>query len=268
LVIGSSLWHVSAVRQSFATVKVDEISASEDFQGAEIEVPEATTVDKKFDIYRVPELETDDVLGVASDAVKEELGNLGELFTLRFPEVLPSGELGATVHIEKLAGQRTVRVVNFWATWCEPCKREFAEFKAMSERDNWGSEVRFLPVLLNNEYKKAGRMTRLMPSHSRQLATHTEFIQEALWGEGLLPRGQELILPITLVVDCHDKIVFSVPGGALNNDTSVQLAGKIAEFRNKLGSCPRDVKTVVCPPGARPNTEGGCDRKLPDLGVL
>ncbi len=263
---GYSLHHIYNIHNTPVAVEVNAIAADGTEQDTEPEPepepePESKPERLKSETPKLPP--TDD-----NSPSKGELTSIQDLFSLRFPEVLATGELGPTVHVAKLAGPRSVRIINFWATWCEPCKREFAEFKAMSKRDAWGSEVRFIPMVTDEEYKKAGRMIKRMPSGSRQLSTQAEFIKEALWGEGILPRGQKLILPLTLVVDCHDKIVFSVPGGALNPSTSSELAEVVGESRKKLGSCPRE-QNVTCPPGSRPNTEGGCDRKgkLPDLGI-
>jgi cytochrome c biogenesis protein CcmG/thiol:disulfide interchange protein DsbE len=47
------------------------------------------------------------------------------------------------IELSELVG-RTPVVLNFWASWCEPCKQEAPEFKASAERH--GGDVTFLGV--------------------------------------------------------------------------------------------------------------------------
>lgn len=49
----------------------------------------------------------------------------------------------STITLERLVGSRPV-VLNFWASWCEPCKQEAPEFKRAAEA--FGDRVTFLGV--------------------------------------------------------------------------------------------------------------------------
>src|SRR5690606_1256881 len=53
-------------------------------------------------------------------------------------QMAPNFELaaldGGTVRLSSLRGQ--VVFVNLWATWCEPCKREFPAFQEFEAQDN------------------------------------------------------------------------------------------------------------------------------------
>lgn len=50
---------------------------------------------------------------------------------------------GETIHLEDMAGK--VVVLNFWASWCPPCKAEMAAFEALQQAYS-GNEVVILAV--------------------------------------------------------------------------------------------------------------------------
>jgi len=63
----------------------------------------------------------------AADAPKQTLPSLEKPFAA--PDFTLPGENGKTYHLEDLRGQ--VVVVNFWATWCPPCRREMPSMQRM-----------------------------------------------------------------------------------------------------------------------------------------
>jgi len=121
-----------------------------------------------------------------------------KLLSLPFysPEVLPA---------------RTIHVVNLWATWCEPCRDEMPDFKAMfARRNEWAKDVRFLPILLQDSTDPAkaySEIARIMPSASIMLADRAmgNPLATALASDAnrVLFRNA---LPVTLVLDCNRRV--------------------------------------------------------------
>ena len=70
--------------------------------------------------------------------------------TRALPMLDGSGELS----LEAFEGD--VVVVNFWASWCVPCRREHAELAAAAERYS-GQDVRFLGVVYQDRASDAQR---------------------------------------------------------------------------------------------------------------
>lgn len=63
------------------------------------------------------------------------------------PEVVvPSLDGTTTLDLGDLAGPA---VINLWATWCEPCKRELPDFQAV--HDARGTAVRFIGINIGDD---------------------------------------------------------------------------------------------------------------------
>ena len=89
----------------------------------------------------------DSALGVAEQSLKVEVGQPLPDFTLE----MPSGEL---VSLSDFRGQ--VVVLNFWATWCTPCRKEMPEFQALWEEHEAQGDLMLLAV---NVQESAGSVS-------------------------------------------------------------------------------------------------------------
>lgn len=111
---------------------------------------------------------------------------------------------GASQGLEQWRGQ--VLVVNFWATWCAPCREEIPGFVSLQQR--YGSRgLKFVGIALDQPDKV------------------TEFAREFRINYPLLTGGLEMmdllrqagnragVLPYTLVIDRKGNLVSREPGG-------------------------------------------------------
>lgn len=64
---------------------------------------------------------------------------------------------GSTMALAALQGE--VTVVNFWASWCKPCRKELLELDGMTRRLE-PSGVRVLAVSIDRDVRKAERFIR------------------------------------------------------------------------------------------------------------
>ncbi len=110
---------------------------------------------------------------------------------------------GNTVSLARLRGK--VVVVNFWATWCPPCRREFPSM----ERLRLAFDKKPLVILAVNEGESAeiieGFTSQLDLSPNFPVLLDPEGAAMAFWSV----RG----LPTTYVVDKRGRIAFRAIGG-------------------------------------------------------
>lgn len=121
----------------------------------------------------------------------------------------PSQEQTGTIRLgsQEALPSRTIHVINLWATWCEPCRDEMPDFKAMfARRRDWGDSVRFVPIQLKDPtsptqaYKDLGSSLPVAPV---KLADRGYGDPLAKLLSGSLFRGN---LPVTLVLDCNRRV--------------------------------------------------------------
>ena len=79
----------------------------------------------------------DTALGIAEQSLSVEVGEPAPDFTLE----TPGGEL---VSLSDFRGQ--VVVLNFWATWCVPCRLEMPEFQTLWEQHEGEDDLTVLAV--------------------------------------------------------------------------------------------------------------------------
>jgi cytochrome c biogenesis protein CcmG/thiol:disulfide interchange protein DsbE len=126
----------------------------------------------------------------AADAAHPLLGNRG-------PEFSKKAVTGnATVSFRSLAGK--VAIVDFWATWCEPCKKSFPKLEELNVKykDN-GLEI----VGISEDDDTAG-----IPSFASDLGTRFPLV----WDENkvIASKWQPKSMPTTFVVDRKGTVRF------------------------------------------------------------
>jgi cytochrome c biogenesis protein CcmG, thiol:disulfide interchange protein DsbE len=94
-----------------------------------------------------------------------------------------------------------VVVLNFWASWCYPCKQEAGALEAASKR--WGKRVVVLGVDVNDFQ---GDARRFMRKHGITYAVVHDN------GNVTSPKYGFSLLPETFFVDARGRVVGHVPG--------------------------------------------------------
>lgn len=147
---------------------------------------------------------------------------------------------GPIVELASAIAPQAVSVVNLWATWCGPCRAEFAGFKKMFElnrRDQaWGAETRFVPILVDD----AESVRTAYATYSAEMPDiHAPLIDLKLDGGGVrgafsaLKLPEDTGLPVTLLFDCHRRLRWS-KASALDEAAFAALADEIDKLRAEL----------------------------------
>lgn len=151
-----------------------------------------------------------------------------------------------------------ITVINVWATYCEPCKREFPGFRQL--QSNWGNDVRFLPIQIGDE--DLGPLRELMPLAPDKLVDLVPggVVQETLDELDLLPPAAPI--PITLVLDCKQKLRWLHAREVKDMAGFDAMVTKLrAELRSKrcmppperpIIPAPAEVFTDSCKPACKP----------------
>jgi len=110
-------------------------------------------------------------------------------------ELLPGGLEAFERRIDSLAGYPVV--VNVWASWCGPCRYEFAAFQRAAA--DYGKRVAFLGVDSQDSEDAAQTFLREEPVPYPSYSDSDEEIANELGGRGL---------PVTAFFDRQGELVF------------------------------------------------------------
>ena len=123
---------------------------------------------------------------------------------------------GEAVRLSQFKGK--VVIVNFWATWCAPCKQEIPHLSKMLETyKDQGLVVLTISTDSPQTQSQVGRL-------ARRWKTHTLLDPEGRVVAQLNPRG---IAPFTLIVDRQGKIAFDHDGYHSGDEVKMEAAVKV-----------------------------------------
>lgn len=148
----------------------------------------------------------------------------------------------AFAHLRSALGpERTVTVLNVWAPYCEPCKREFPAFRRLQA--GWGDQVRFFPIQLGEG--DPGELAGVMPTAPHHLIDFVPggAVQSTLAELELLPTSAPI--PITLVLDCRNQLRW----------LSAQEITDVAAFDGVITDLRRELDTPACTRAPTPSIQ-------------
>jgi thiol-disulfide isomerase/thioredoxin len=101
---------------------------------------------------------------------------------------------GTTFDLAKLRGK--VVLVNYWATWCAPCRKEMPKLDAFYKRYRaQGLEIIGISIDFERDYEKARK--------AAQAVTYPTAVAKAITEDGFgIPKG----VPITWIIDVDGKV--------------------------------------------------------------
>jgi thiol-disulfide isomerase/thioredoxin len=142
----------------------------------------------------------------------------------KVPETLPD------IHLAGLDGRmRALRdfghrplIVNFWATWCEPCRREMPLLIAL--RKDYGSERLEVVGIAVDFHDSVTDFLKKTPLPYPLLIGEEEGIEAAQ------AFGMQLVLPFSAFVDEQDRVI-AVKVGELHRDEADAILSTMRELR-------------------------------------
>jgi thiol-disulfide isomerase/thioredoxin len=125
------------------------------------------------------------------------------IYSTRLPDV---GGVGHT--LGQWRGR--VLVVNFWATWCAPCREEIPGFVRLQERHG-ARGLQFVGIAIDQPAKVA--------EFAREFRINYPVLIGGLDSLDLLRQAgnRQAVLPYTLVIDRSGNLVSRQPGGLKEN---------------------------------------------------
>lgn len=133
---------------------------------------------------------------------------------------------GGTVKISSLLGNNKVVLVNFWATWCGPCRREIPELIALQkELKDKGFEV--IGLTVEDPAADQEKVRMFMQQYSINYKIGFSPKEMFLIFNGADPRGP---IPQTFIFDKNGKLVDSIKG--LRRDFKSWVLGAVNHALN------------------------------------
>lgn len=139
-------------------------------------------------------------------------GGFAQEQALREPSAVLTDLQGQRHRIEELRGSPAV--INFWATWCMPCKNEMPRLVKLQERY---PKVRFLAISIDNadtRTKIASLIAKRKFSIPVWQGASADTLKELELGE---------LVPATVILDLDGMLVGRIEGEASEKDISYRL---------------------------------------------
>jgi len=130
-------------------------------------------------------------------------------FARRAPNLELKDLNGNSQKLSSLRGQ--IVVVNFWATWCSPCREELPRLSKLAQSYS-GGNVRFIAVSIDAGKDRA----KIQPALAKAGVSFDTWVGADTGILGSFGLGE--VVPGTVVLDEHGEIVARIMGEARDED--------------------------------------------------
>lgn len=113
------------------------------------------------------------------------------------------------IKLSKLLGRRKVLVINFWATWCGPCRREIPELVALQKNYQGNKDVEIIGLTIEDP----AQFTDLVKAFSKQFEINYKIgfspVPMFMAFNGTDPRGP---IPQTFIIGKDGQLLQHIKG--------------------------------------------------------
>jgi thiol-disulfide isomerase/thioredoxin len=150
------------------------------------------------------------------------------------PEVTLADLAGKAHALRDNAGH--ARIYNFWATWCEPCRREIPLLNQLQARNGAaGLQIVGIAVDFRDSVQAFLKTTQLH---------YTLLVGEEDGLEAAQKFGMELLLPFSVFADEHNRIV-AVKVGELHRDEADAILGEMRALKAGQSTLPQAQDSIA-----------------------
>ncbi len=146
---------------------------------------------------------------------RENLPSIGTRIGNKAPEFSVSDLNGKTVHLREYIGQPIL--INFWATWCGPCRREMPYLQQIVEE----YADKNLTVLAVNIQESPGKVKEFLSTNQLSIPVFLDKTGQVAKNYGILS------IPTTLFLDSDGVIIQKIVGAFPNKETIVAELARV-----------------------------------------
>jgi thiol-disulfide isomerase/thioredoxin len=148
---------------------------------------------------------------------KPEKNEISSNAPLNLAQVVFKDGSGNLITLSEQKGK--VLFINFWATWCPPCRIEMPYINKLYQNFKDNKDISFLMVDIDGSYDKS---RKYMDSKKFNLPVHTPVSD--------IPKSMmNSSIPTTLIIDKQGKMVFHHEGVAdFSNKTMIDYLNKLS----------------------------------------